>query len=570
MLNSNTARDAAPGIYDRRPWLAQYPRGHGPHLRVGVGSALEMFEETVRTRPDAPALEYLGQTMSWAQLDDAAGALAGLLIARGFAAGDRLAMVLQNDPAVLISLVATWRVGGVAVLISPMSTAAEMRDRLSEFTPRAVVALDDLYHGVLRPVLADGVLGIAVVVTASPRRGPSGAVWEPRLFDGPAPEPPTDTIDLWALIAPRQAPSTPPSLPPRPVGPFDTAVLMATSGTTGTPKGACLTHANLVFSAHVYRDWTGFGRGATPAPILGASPLFHVTGLLGGALLSMLTGAQLVLTHRFTASVVLDAIRRTRPQFVVAVITAFVALADESDSAAADFESLTLRFSGGAPVDPATAERIAERLGGYIHNVYGLTESTSPTHMVPVGVNAPVDPETGVLSVGVPVFDTVARVVDEDGIELPAGEIGELVVSGPQVINGYWNNPEATSHAFSGTELRTGDIGFMDADGWFYVLDRRSDMINAAGYKVWPNEVERVLLSHPAVLDAAVVSIPDDYRGESVKAFVVVEKSESVTERALIEFCRDRLAAYKYPREVELVGSLPRTVTGKLLRRELR
>ncbi|RPA57661.1 long-chain fatty acid--CoA ligase [Gordonia oryzae] len=572
-----------PGDYDRRPWLVHYAPDLGAHLTLGAANALQMFEATVADRPNDNALEYLGQTMTWREVDEAADAVAGLLVARGFAPGDRLAMLLQNDPAFVICLVAAWRAGGSAALISPMVTADELRQRLHDHMPTALVALDDLYLDVVSPLLADGTCSVRVVITTSPLDGPSGPVDEPRLFTEAARRSVADAVDLRTLISNGQARQ---GFAPRPIGPRDIAVVMATSGTTGPPKGACLTHANVVFSAHVYRRWCALGA----EPILGASPLFHVTGLIGAAALSMLTGSPLVLTHRFRADVVLDAIRRTRPRFMVAVITAYIALANEPDLLPTDLDSLELRLSGGAPIDPAICSRLQDRLGGYIHNVYGLTETSSPSHMVPIGAQAPVDSETGVLSVGVPVFDTIVRVVGDDGVDLPPGQIGELVVSGPQVIVGYWRNPRADAEAFVGGELRTGDIGFMDADGWFYVIDRKSEIINASGFKVWPNEVERVLRTHPAVVDAAVVGIPDDYRGESVKAFVVVAEMEASemeasekdvaeedsaemvapTEQELIDYCRDHLAAFKYPREIELVGELPRTATGKLLRRKLR
>jgi long-chain acyl-CoA synthetase len=189
---------------------------------------------------------------------------------------------------------------------------------------------------------------------------------------------------------------------------------------------------------------------------------------------------------------------------------------------------------------------------------------------VPIGRRAPVDPDSGALSVGVPVFNTIVRVIDEAGHELPAGEVGEFVTSGPEVVSGYWEKPEETEHALPGGALHTGDVGFMDQDGWFYLVDRKKDQINVSGYKVWPREVEDVLYAHAAVREAAVVGVPDDYRGETVKAFVSLKRGESVTSVELIAFCQERMAAYKYPRQVEFVDELPKTASGKILRRELR
>jgi long-chain acyl-CoA synthetase len=202
--------------------------------------------------------------------------------------------------------------------------------------------------------------------------------------------------------------------------------------------------------------------------------------------------------------------------------------------------------------------------------LYGLTETTSPSHAVPLGAETPVDPTSGALSVGVPVPGTVVRIVDEDGRDVPVGELGELVTKGPQVVAGYWNKPEETANAIRDGWFFTGDVGFMDPDGWFFVVDRKKDQINASGYKVWPREVEDVLAEHPAVREAAVVGVPDEYRGETVKAFVSLKAGTAATPEELIAHCRERMAAYKYPRSVEVVGELPKTVTGKILRRELR
>jgi long-chain acyl-CoA synthetase len=345
------------------------------------------------------------------------------------------------------------------------------------------------------------------------------------------------------------------------------AILTYTSGTTGVPKGAMNTHANLVFNAQAYRDWMSL----TPRDVvLGVAPLFHITGLVGHVALALLLPCPLVLAHRFQPEVVLDAIREHRPTFTVGAITVFIALSNVPGAGREDFSSLRVVYSGGAPIAPAVTEAFEKLTGLYIHNIYGLTETNSPSHAVPLGARAPVDPNSGALSVGVPVFSTVVRILDDDGEEVPVGEIGEIATSGPQVVPGYWNKPEATAAALPGGELRTGDVGFMDADGWFYLVDRKKDMINAAGYKVWPREVEDVLYGHPAVREAAVVGVPDAYRGETVKAFVSVKPGASATADDIIEYCKANMAAYKYPRSVEFIDELPKTTTGKILRRELR
>jgi long-chain acyl-CoA synthetase len=235
--------------------------------------------------------------------------------------------------------------------------------------------------------------------------------------------------------------------------------------------------------------------------------------------------------------------------------------------------TLTKIYSGGAPIPPSTVTAFEDLFGQYIHNIYGLTETTSPSHAVPLHSRAPVDPASGALSVGVPVYDTVVRIIGEDGGDLPPGEIGELVTEGPQIVAGYWNKPEETARALPGGALHTGDVGYMDADGWFYLVDRKKDQINVAGYKVWPREVEDVLYEHDAVREAAVVGVPDAYRGETVRAYVSLKPGiddDGQLPGELIAHCKERLAAYKYPRQIEVLPELPKTVTGKILRRELR
>jgi long-chain acyl-CoA synthetase len=236
-----------------------------------------------------------------------------------------------------------------------------------------------------------------------------------------------------------------------------------------------------------------------------------------------------------------------------------------------DQSSLRKVFSGGAPVSAATVNRFEELTGVYIHNAYGLTETTAPSILTPLGSRAPVDPTSGALSVGLPVQGVDVTVVDKDTRHpVPPGDVGELVIAGPMVVPGYWEKPEESRHAMPGGRLHTGDIGFMDADGWVFVVDRAKDQINASGYKVWPREVEDVLYQHPKVKEAAVIGRPDEYRGETVAAYIVATGGEPPAAEELDRFCRERLSAYKCPRSFDLLPELPKTLSGKVLRRELR
>lgn len=546
-------------IYDEKPWLAAYAAGHPADITPAFPDALSMVRATIARTPDTDALRYFGGRITWRELDALTDAFAAGLLARGFASGDRVALYLQNVPQFVLALVGTWKAGGIAVSINPMNRERELDLLLKDSGARVLVCLEGLYRDVAASVLPG--TGVELVLTTSELdyRGRD----EPRLFSGIERQSFAGTVALADFLAEARGQVPPPVV----CGPQDIAFLTYTSGTTGAPKGAMNTHGNVVFNAQTYRDWCGLVPGDV---ILGIAPLFHITGLIGHVALGLLTGAPLVLMYRFDPAVVIDTIAAERPTYTVGAITAFIALMSHPRAAGADFSSLRTINSGGAPIPPAITRAFQEKFGVYIHNIYGLTETTSPSHCVPTGASAPVDPQSGALSVGLPVYNTVVRIVGEDGQDLPPGEIGEIVTEGPQVVAGYWNKPDETAHALPGGRLYTGDVGYMDAEGWFYLVDRKKDQINASGYKVWPREVEDVLYEHSAVREAAVVGVADPYRGETVKAFVSLRPGETATVDELIVFCKDRLAAYKYPRAIEIIEDLPKTATGKILRRQLR
>lgn len=544
-----------------RPWVQLYRDGQPADIAPEYPNLLQMFAAAVERAPDQVAIRYFDGAMTVAELDAASDALAAALHDLDFAPGDRLVLFMQNNPAFVIGMIAAWKAGGIAVSANPMYKQRELGQLLRDSGASALLCLDEL-HPVASDVLAAGDTAVRTVITFSALDGQTRD--DARAFGQSGRRMVEGTYDLPDLLSAHAG-----RLPVRAAepGPNDVAFLVYTSGTTGDPKGAELTHANFVFNARSYREWMQLG---PDEPILGLAPLFHITGLVGHGILALLIPAPLVLGHRFHPAVMLDAIREHRPVFTVGAITAYTALAGVPGVGADDFRSLTKMYSGGAPIAPTVADKLEAQLGGYIHNAYGLTETSSITHLVPPDLRAPVDPVSGALSIGVPISSVNARIVGEDGADLPAGDVGELLIAGPQVATGYWGQPEATASAFPGGELRTGDVGFMDADGWFYLVDRKKDMIIAAGYKVWPREVEDVLYGHAAVREAAVVGVPDEYRGETVHAFVSLQPGATVTENELIAFCRSQMAAYKYPRAVFFVDELPKTASGKILRRELR
>ncbi|UNB55998.1 AMP-binding protein [Mycolicibacterium sp. YH-1] len=519
---------------------------------------LTLFEVTVGTSGKGDAIKYFDGSLTFDQLDARSEAFAEHLVDNGFAHGDRVALYLQNDPSFFIALLGAWKAGGAVVVINPMYRQREVSYLLKDSAASMLVCLDELYESVIAEVLREGDTQVRHVVVTSPR--------DDQTRDDARVLPPQTPVD--GVVRFRDVTAAPHLTlqPHRPDG-DELAVLMYTSGTTGRPKGAMITHRSLAFSSQTYRDWIGLN---SEDRILGVAPLFHITGLVGHLGVGLLTGAAVILNHRFEPTVLLELIREHRPTFTVGSITVFNNLSSRPDISLDDFSSFRYVFSGGAPIAPMLRDRIRARTGIVLHNLYGMTETTSPAIGVPLGNEGREDPVSGALSIGVPVFNTNVRIVDENRRELPVGEIGEIVISGPQVISAYWQRPEESAEKIVNGEIATGDVGVMDADGWFYLIDRKTDMIIASGYKVWPREVEDVLYSHLAVREAAVVGVPDQYRGETVKAVISLKPGTSCTAEELIEFCKSRMAAYKYPRLVQFRDDLPKAATGKILRRELR
>lgn len=544
--------------YDHRPWLALY-NGQPADYTLEHENALEMFRTGVVRDSSAVALRYFDGTITRQELDELSDALASALLANGFAPGDRLAVYLQNVPQVVIAMVATWKAGGVMVSINPMSRKRELSYLLKDSGATVLVSLESLYDEVGREVVPD--TDVRLVLTTSELEFQTRA--DERLFKGVTRQRHEGTTDFNGLIAQHRGEVPPPVQ----LGLDDVAFLTYTSGTTGVPKGAMNTHRNVVFTAQVYRDWMGLRPDGS---IFGVAPLFHITGLIGHIAVSLLTPMPLILAYRFEPQVVLDALREHRPTFTIGAITALNAIITAPGFVKDDFSSFEVVYSGGAAISPTAEKAFLQATGRQVHNAYGLTETTSPMTVTPLGAPSPVDPTSGALSVGVPAPNTIVRIVGDDGKDMPRGEVGEIVAEGPQVVVGYWGKPEETAASLPGGALKSGDVGFMNPEGWVFIVDRKKDMINASGYKVWPREVEDVLAEHPAVRESAVVGVPDDKRGETVKAFVSLKPGATATPEELIAHCKERMAAYKYPRSVVLLDELPKTVTGKILRRELR
>ncbi|WP_415948827.1 class I adenylate-forming enzyme family protein [Streptomyces sp. KLOTTS4A1] len=543
--------------YAEKPWLARLSEAQRAPVSPPP-SVVHSFRAAAAKAPDRTALAYFDGRLSYAEVEALSDAVAGHLAARGIAEGDRVALMLQNSPHFVLALLGAWKAGATVVPVNPMYKSGEVRHVLHDAGVAGLICADRAWAGYLREAARGS--AVRVVLTACEldlqTRG------DRRVLDFERAEPAEDAEDL-ITVARRGTKA--PDVPQRTAA--DVALISYTSGTSGQPKGAMNLHGNITYNAERQRAGHPLAEGSA---YFALAPLFHITGMVCQLAACAANAGTLVLAYRFHPGVVLDAFTEHRPAYTVGPSTAFMALAAHPEATREHFASFQVISSGGAPVPPALVEKFRAGFGPYIRNGYGLTECTAPCASVPPQHEAPVDPASGTLSVGVPGPDTVVRIVDEAGREVPFGEQGEILVSGPQVVPGYWERPEATAESFPDGELRTGDIGFMDSDGWLYVVDRKKDMINASGFKVWPREVEDVLYTHPAVREAAVVGVPDSYRGESVKAYVSLRPGAGADPGELVAYCEERLAAYKYPRAVQILPELPKTTSGKILRRELR
>ena len=517
----------------------------------------------VAADPDKTLIRYLGAGITVREIEAWSSALASELTEMGVTKGDRVLLVLQNVSAFAIAVLAAWKVRPTVVPVNPMLTSKEMSFIGEDSEAVAAIA----HHGLAERLydLLDVRPTTQVVLTGEADLGGRGL-----------PEPFEETMSAQTIrgqrttllnIIKEQAGDSPPKVA---LAPDDHALIMYTSGTTGSPKGAVLTHANVAFNTESCLRWIGL---QSDDVILAIAPLFHITGFILHLCMSLRGFLTLVLTYRFHAENMLETTAEERPTFTIGAISAFVALGAtvQSDPAGRQkFVSLTKVYSGGAPIRAATLEWLRNVTGVYIRNMYGLTETTSAVIGVPRDEYAPVDGPSGAVAIGRPMFSTAVRIIDDDGAVLVAGQLGELVVSGPQVMAGYWRNPDATRNTLRAAAMWTGDVGFVDSAGWVYVVDRKKDVIISSGYKVWPGEVEDVISRHQAVREVAVAGLPDDYRGELVTAFVTLVDDSHLVEDELIAFCRERLALYKAPRRVVVVDELPKTATGKMLRRALR
>ncbi len=538
------------------PWYAHYDPGV-PKEAPRPWLLFQALEAHAERFPQKVALEFLGRSLTYRELWREVQAFARGLQEAGIRPGERVAIMLPNSPQFVIASYGTLLAGGVGVNVNPMYTPRELRHQLKDAGVQALVILDQLLP---RYQEVKGEVPVRLLV----RTGIQDYLPFPKNL-------------LYPLMLRRkgQAPKTLEGIPwraflkrgrPEPVA-VDLdhlALLQYTGGTTGLAKGAMLTHRNLSSNALQVRAWIPDFREGEEV-VLGAIPFFHVYGMTVAMNLALLGAAKLVLLPRPEIGPIVEAIEKHQVTLFPGVPTLYVAFNNFPGIEKRNLKSVRACISGSAPLPLEVAERFERLTGAKLVEGYGLTEASPVTHCNPLYG------ERRLGSVGLPLPGVEAKVVDEEGHEVPLGEVGELIVKGPNVMKGYWNRPEETQKALKDGWLFTGDLARMDEDGYFYIVDRKKDMIIAGGYNIYPREVEEVLYQHEAVQEAAVVGVPDPYRGETVAAFIVLkeEYKGKVTEKDIEVFCRANLAAYKVPRIIQFRDSLPKSSVGKILKREL-
>lgn len=546
---------------ESRPWLRHYEPGVPETIAYPDRPLQHLLDGAAERYPDRPAVTFFGRDLTYKTLRDLADRFAGGLRALGLQPGERVSLHLPNCPQFVIAYYGTLKAGGVVVPFNPLYVEREIAAQLADCGAVIAVALD-LFAERVRAAKAGSRLKRVIVTRINeffpaplrllyPLRAVRRREWPRITLDST-----THSFGAVTAGAPLEEVAAQSST--------DTAVLLYTGGTTGTPKAAMLTHANLVANAYQSASWYVAPPDATGTTV-GVLPLFHsyaMTVVMNGTLLR---GGRMVLLPRFEAKAVLKAIARYRPDQLPGVPTLYNALVSHPDVGRYDLRSIRACISGAAALPAEVQSRFERVTGGVLVEGYGLTESSPVTHVNPlVGLR-----KLG--SIGIPVPDTDARIVDiETGTNtLPVGETGELTIRGPQVMAGYWNKLAETAVALRDGWLFTGDIARMDEDGFFYIVDRKKEMLITAGLNVYPREVEEVLFAHPAVLEAALVGVPDPHKGEVGRAFVVLQPGAQATAEEILAHCRAHLAPYKVPKGIEFRESLPKSLIGKVLRRVL-
>jgi long-chain acyl-CoA synthetase len=549
--------------YEDKPWLKNYEKGVPERVDFDDTCLPEFLNQTAAAFPDQMALSFQGYTITYRQLKEMVDRAAAALSAMGIGPGDRVAILLPNLIPCVAAYYAILRIGAVAVMNNPLYSDRELDHQFNDSESKALITLDLLGNRMidLRPrtkirqiiITSIGdylpfpknllfpIVGKRKKLAADVKSSEEVYRWK-QWIGGPAAAPPSaaPTLD-------------------------DLAQLQYTGGTTGVSKGVMLTHGNLSRQVQDIRAWfPGLKAGAET--MLGALPFFHVFGMSTTMNFAIYMGWGNVLVPKPQPDQLLEAISKYRPTFAPLVPTMFIGLLNHPKIDQADLTSIKGCFSGSAPLPVEVIRDFEKKTGAVIVEGYGLTESSPVTHVNPFQGTRKVG------SIGLPISDTDAKIVDlADGTrEMPVGESGELCVRGPQVMKGYWRRPEATQETLQDSWLYTGDIATMDEDGYFFIVDRKKDMIISGGYNVYPRDIEEVIFENPKVAEATAIGIPHPTRGEQVKVFIVLKEGETATQEEMIEFCKGKLAVYKLPTEVAFLDELPKTNVGKVLKKDLR
>ena len=550
---------------DDRPWLKSYDQGVPHHIDYPKITVFNMLEESARKYPTAPCTIFKGGIVTFKEMDELTNRLAAGLAALGVKKGDRVGIFMPNTPQFVIAYFGVLKAGGVVVATNPLYNAREIEHQVNDAGIEIMLVMSNFYNTIkqaqpntkIRTVIVTNlkeylppVLSLLFTLAKEKKGG-----FRIDLAEG----------DLWMKdIIARYKPEDRPKIE---IGPDDTALFQYSGGTTGISKGAIALHRNLVANALQIRSWMTDAEDGKET-VLMAIPLFHVYGMVAGMLFAMRTGAAMVMVpNPRDLKDVLGSIQKYKTTIFPGVPTLYNAINNHPDVLAGKYALGTIKacISGSAPLMRETKEKFEALTGGKLFEGYGLSEAPTASHCNPMfGENRPG-------SIGLPLPDVDVRIVslDDGATVLQPGEIGELILQGPQVMKGYHNMPTETANTLRDGWLYTGDIARMDEAGYFYIVDRKKELIKPGGYQVWPREVEEVIASHPKVLEVGVAGVPDPYRGETVKAWVVLKPGETATEEEIREYCKQNMAAFKVPTLVEFRTELPKTTVGKVLRREL-
>ena len=556
MSKAEAGREGAGGSpYAARPWLGHYDYWVRAHMNYPRRPLHEILRLTAVEVPDRPATAFLGAHLTFAELKGRADRLAAALHALGVGRGDRVGIMLPNCPQYVFAAFAALRLGAVVVNVNPLYTPREVAVVAKDSGMRLLVTLDQLAPVTL--AVKDQTDIEHVVVTS---------VMEYSAAAAPCPE-----VEGTRRLSDLLAGVGEPDLPSVDIDPDDVAVLQYTGGTTGVPKGAMLTHYNIFANVIQGQCWAHADVRRGEDTYLLVIPYFHIYAFTVGLMAGVWRGARQVLIPKYDVEMLLGAIRQYEPTYFPAVPTIYISLLNHPKAKESGLARIHQFHSGSAPLPVEVLEQFERLTGGTLKEGYGLSEASPVTHTTPaLSLRKPG-------SIGLPLPDTDIKIVDlETGeAEVPVGQEGELCIAGPQVMKGYWNRPDETAIALREDDagrvwLYTGDVARMDEDGYTYIVQRKKDMIIVSGFNVYPSEVESVLYEHPAVMEAAVVGVPHEYRGEAVKAFVVLKAGAAATPEELTEHCKRGLAEFKVPSEVVIRESLPKTAVGKILHRVLR